>query len=195
MLGTEFDVELDSVRVHRGVVQIRAKSGEVVAERLSAGESWTQTPPADAEPAGDELGDGEIEILDDDALEPASMWLKRASKQIRSQRFARARRSIRRALDAEPTRREQAEGKMLLADLALVSGNVALAISRYRRVASNYRRYSQGEAALFAAARLEAKRGRSEASRDLLLRYQNRYPKGRFAKEVSRKLQALGSPP
>lgn len=214
VLGTQFDVDLEGVRVQRGAVKVVSRDGRIIRERLTAGEKWSRDESEVASEVasgdgeldgdlvidddGDKVDDGvEVEVEDDEppaarAKEPVKELLARAAAQIRSQSFAKAKRSIRAALAADPTRRQRAEAHTLLAELALVSGNLGEAITRYRRIAKRYRRYALGEAALFAAARLEAKRGGKSAARALLREYQERYPKGRFADEVARKLRALG---
>lgn len=203
VIGTVFAVDLGGVEVHRGAVRILSPSGEVLAARLQAGGEWRLPAASDVENEAmdesleDELGD--LEDLEDlsppdqpDAAKSAAEWLELAARQIRTRRIGAAKRSIRRALASAPRARDRAEAKTLLAELALAAGNVDRAVELYRVVADSYRHTRQAESALFAAARLEAKRGRRARARSLLERYQLRYPRGRFASEVERKLEAIG---
>lgn len=186
VVGTDFDVDGQGVAVRHGVVRVTSRSGEVLAEHLGAGESWRLDQPA-GEP------ENELEIDEDlTDLEPASTLLERASRQMRSQEFARAQKTIRQALRSGPSRRERAEAETLRAEIALANGDLATAVDRYRSIARRFGAYPQGESALFAAARLESKRGRTAAARALLERYRARYPRGRFAREVAHKLRLLG---
>jgi tetratricopeptide (TPR) repeat protein len=193
VLGTEFEVDLERVMVHRGSVEVRSPAGALLAT-LGAGDAWSRF---------DEL-EPELELFEDLSApeatagtrsppSPAAL-LTRGRAHLAERRLERAGQAIRRALDAEPSPRQHREAHTLLAEIALLSGDVDRAIRHYRLVASRHPGSLQGEAALFAAARLEARRGRAAAADELLQRYRERYPRGRFADEVERKLQTRGTP-
>jgi TolA-binding protein len=94
------------------------------------------------------------------------------------------------ALDAGPTRAQAAEARTLLAECAHAAGRLDDALSRYEAIAARFGDLPAGETALFAAARLEARRGRTDAARALFTRYLDRYPSGRFADDARRHARA-----
>ena len=74
-----------------------------------------------------------------------------------------------------------------------VDGDRGAAVEAYLRVARAFAELPAGENALFAAARLEADRQRSAAAAQLLERYLERYPHGRFEREARARLRALSA--
>jgi hypothetical protein len=93
--------------------------------------------------------------------------------------------------DKSPSRAEQAEAWMFLADLAQATGNLGTAVTRYETVAMKYADLPAAESALYAAARIEARRGRADAARALYDQYLQRYAKGRYADDVRDKRRQL----
>jgi TolA-binding protein len=98
---------------------------------------------------------------------------------------------VRAALRGNLSRRGRAEAATLLAECALIAGDRGTAARRYLEVASRYPDLAAAENALFAAARLRAESGKRAGARALFERYIRKYPKGRFAPEVTRRLRAL----
>jgi tetratricopeptide (TPR) repeat protein len=88
------------------------------------------------------------------------------------------------ALDASPTRGQEAEARTIFADCARAAGRLDDAVTRYEAIATKFADLPAGETALFAAARLEASRGRADAARVLVARYLTRYPAGRFVEDA-----------
>jgi tetratricopeptide (TPR) repeat protein len=118
--------------------------------------------------------------------------LREARAQLAEQHVADARRSLEAALAAARNDGERAEALSLRAECALVAGDLGGAVEAYLRVARSYSSRPAGENALFAAARLEAERGRTAAAATLFERYLSRYPDGRFVKEAGQRLRDLG---
>jgi hypothetical protein len=119
----------------------------------------------------------------------AAAWLVRARRQFAARDYRKAERSAAAALDAGPDRAETAEALMIAADCAQARGTLDDAAERYAAIAIRYADLDAGETALFAAARLETRRGRPAAARLLLERYLDRYPSGRFAPDARRELE------
>jgi ferric-dicitrate binding protein FerR (iron transport regulator) len=193
VLGTELEVDLEGVMVHRGSVEVRSVGG-ILRAKLGAGDAWTRFDELEPElELHEDLSAPEATPDSRRAPSPAA-WLTEGRAHLADRRLERAGQAIRQALDASPSSRQHREAHTLLAEVALLSGQVDRAIRHYRLVASRHPGSLQGEAALFAAARLEARRGRAAAADELLQRYRERYPRGRFADEVERKLQTRGTP-
>jgi hypothetical protein len=75
-----------------------------------------------------------------------------------------------------------------LAEQAQSEGMLELAIERYTAVATTFAGAPQAESALYAAARLELRLGRTSRARSLLDTYLSRYPRGRYVEDVRREL-------
>ena len=103
-----------------------------------------------------------------------------------------ARRWAHRAFDAATTPRRRAEAELFLAECYLVEHEVDRAITVYRQVALSFPRSAEGEAAAFAAAQMLYERGRLSEARAALRGYLATYPDGRFAREATDRLSALG---
>jgi TolA-binding protein len=194
-----FRVELDAVRVEAGQVRVLDRDGSTLLAVVTAGQSYPPAPvpapaPAPAPetpPPATASPDGEPAA----APEPPprarpAVLLAAARRSLARREVARARRQALRALASRPDRAEQAEGKTLLAECALVSGKRAQAVRDYLAIARRFPSLPAGENALFAAARLEAQLGQKREGRQHLEQYRRRYPQGRFADEVAGRLKA-----
>lgn len=117
--------------------------------------------------------------------------LATAREQLAAGRGADAERAVLAILDEKLSRSEQAEAWMFLADLAQASGNLGTAVTRYETVATKYADLPAAESALYAAGRIEARRGRTDAARALYDRYLDRYANGRYAEDVRDKRRQL----
>jgi TolA-binding protein len=91
-----------------------------------------------------------------------------------------------------PAHAVRAEALSLRAECSIVDGNVAAAVRQYLQVADGFGRLPAAQNALFAAARLEAERGRRDRAAELFARYLARYPHGSLADDAARRLGALG---
>jgi hypothetical protein len=199
VLGTRFEVALDEVMVERGRVRVVATDGAVLAESLGAGEHLIV-------PLAAELEQGALDVRpvrhgrptrkparSTGAAKDPSALLIEARAHLAARRVEDARQSIDAALALGRVRSQRAEAMSLRAECALVEGDLATAVEAYLRVARAFAREPAGQNALFAAARLEAERGRSASAAALLERYLARYPRGRFVKEARTRLRELGS--
>ncbi|MFH0902705.1 MAG: tetratricopeptide repeat protein, partial [Pseudomonadota bacterium] len=95
------------------------------------------------------------------------------------------------ALGMGPSRREAAALHLLRAVSELVDKRPDQAIVTYRRVAENYARTSEGEAAAFALGQLLFEQGRLGEATLALDTYLARYPTGRFVREARDRLAQL----
>lgn len=165
--GTIFRASTRGVAVARGSVRVTSRDGAVLAARVAAGESW------------------EVAELRVGAPPPsAASWLARARTAFAARSFADAERHADAALDASPSRAQAAEARVVLAECAQASGRLDDAVARYRAIAARFADLPAAESALFAAARIEASRGRTA----LLRQYLDRYPAGRFVVDARRQL-------
>lgn len=115
--------------------------------------------------------------------------LARARTQLAAKQHAEAERTANSVLArADATLADEAEARTILADVAQARGQLELAKTRYLEVAAKFESLSAGESALYAAARVEARRGGD--ARALLERYLARYPRGRFVNDARRLLGA-----
>jgi hypothetical protein len=121
------------------------------------------------------------------ALEPVAEILARARAQLAKKQLADAERTASSVLP-RVSGADEAEARTILADIAQASGNHDLASTLYREVAAKFASLPAGESALYAAARLDVRRGRD--ARALLEQYLDRYPRGRFVDDARRLLGA-----
>ena len=175
-----FEIELDdaavvvdpgTVRVQRGTARIFDRSREPLAQ-LSAGASWKApesprgSPRATPSPPSSRLPAGAA---------PAGGASHAAGASP--------------GAGATPT--DEAEAAMALAEAAQSRGDLDRAVSGYLAVATGFADRPVAESALYAAARIELRRVRTAAARELLVRYLDRYPQGRYAEDVRRELTRL----
>jgi TolA-binding protein len=158
-----------SLSVRHGTATVIGADGSVLVPRLEAGASWTlpEPLPAVAKPSVQRL------------LAQARAAFTRLDH-AGAERYADA------ALDAGPSRAQAAEARTILAECALAAGRLDDALNRYEAIAARFGDLLAGETALFSAARLEARRGHTDAARALFERYLDRYPTGRFADDARR---------
>jgi hypothetical protein len=125
------------------------------------------------------------------AKKPRVDVIAEARVQLAAGHYAEAEKSVLVLLERSQSRAEQAEAWMFLADLAQASGNLGTAVTRYQTVATKFADLPAAESALYAAARIEARRGRRDAARGLYDQYLERYANGRYAEDVRDKRRQL----
>lgn len=195
VLGTQFTVTPDTVRVARGHVQVFGLDGSVLARDLSAGASFSYGTPATpgegvAEPG---LAGSPSEISESPsspAAPSAHALLARAREALSRNNTRGARELVERAERSDPRRSDLAEASTLRAEVALLERDMQGALRSYLLVASRYADLAAGENAAFAAAQLAA-RAEPGRERELLNRYLERYPRGRFVAETRKRLGKL----
>ena len=192
VVGTEFHVDLDGVRVTRGRVRV----GDTL---VGAGESWTvparavAPPPAEPEPPAPAAQLVPPPEPPHKSQGPsAARLLVLARGHIAEHELAKADHEIAQALAAHPSRAEQAEAAMLRADRAQVAGDLEGAARLYIEAAAHFSDLPAGEQALFAAARIEVKAKRADRAAAMLREYLRRYPRGQFRAEAQTRLDSLG---
>jgi hypothetical protein len=183
--GTEFDVTRDGVTVDEGLVRITDADGEVLLDSLAAGEAWHVPEEIAARPRKVRKRRPRQQPRD------AAELIDRARTHLAARDVEDARAALEQALAVTKTTAEKAEARTLLAECALVDGDHREAARLYRRAADRYQKMRQGETALFAAARIEARNGGATQARALLELYLERYPDGRFIAEAERRLDEL----
>jgi hypothetical protein len=99
----------------------------------------------------------------------------------------RARRVATAVLAAKPRRAVRADAEQLLADCDMNDGNDDRAVERYRALADRYP--DRGQYALGAAIRIEHRRKRVAAVRELYRVYLERYPDGVLADKARAELR------
>jgi TolA-binding protein len=189
VVAAHFTVELDhadvtvaqaAVRVHSGRVVIAASSGAVLA-RLESGGTWTLPAPPPEHPSRTHPAAKRPTFAELMAL---------ARKQFAARDYDAATRTTGEALALGPRRDDEAEARTFLGDIAQASGDLAQAARRYTAVADDFAAAPTAESALYAAARVELRRGRTAAARTLLTRYLDQHPNGRYADDVRRELRS-----
>jgi tetratricopeptide (TPR) repeat protein len=196
VVGTSFHVDEEGVRVARGVVRVLDRDrGELLA-RLGAGEAWR------VDGAGERERPAAIEASRDEP--PARVSGRRVAPPgdpeavLEEGRHALARGDVgaaeaaaRTVLATRAADRHAAEAEILLAECEQVSGRPDAAARRYLGISERYPNVAAAESALFAAARLRANAGDSDGARALLRAYLERYPSGRFERDVAARLSVL----
>lgn len=167
--GTIFAASTDEVSVSRGSVRVVSPRGAVLVPHLTAGQRWRFVEPPPPKPRV-----------------TAGPLLTRAREAFTRRDFAGAIREADQALAASPTTAQDAEARMLRAESALATGDVAAAINGFRSIVDRHADLPAGETALFALARLELRRGHPTAGQRWLDEYLRRYPAGRYAADVRR---------
>jgi hypothetical protein len=203
VLGTRFEVTLEGVRVEQGKVQVVGGDGRVLALGLLAGESFTLAEPTtlamhetglehaaratksapSAQSAAHAAGGPKLDAIG---------WLQRARSGLAARDPRTARRAVDAALALRPAHAVRAEALSLRAECSIVDGDVGAAVRQYLQVAEGFGRLPAAQNALFAAAKLEAERGRRTRAAELFARYLARYPHGSLADDAARRLGALG---
>ncbi|HEY8925933.1 MAG TPA: hypothetical protein VIU64_16225 [Polyangia bacterium] len=215
--GTRFVVTPVGVRTVRGLVRILDPAGRELA-KVPAGSSWAalasatpEMPPAGlaaapatapptprAEPAptsarsglaGSEAGAARGENVSAGAA--VDVLLERARAALVSGDATRARALIDRAVAAHPGRAARPAIDLLMADSWLVARRPDEALGAYRAVMQRHARTPEGETAAFTVSQLLVERGASAEARAALTDYLERYPRGRFVREVRERLAQL----
>jgi hypothetical protein len=197
VLGTEFEVDLQGVRVDRGTVRVVPSAGEAIIEALHAGDSWSVGPTPSASTAAPSTTAPNIARNDHGprpSLLSAHDGLARARSALAQGHVAEARAAASGVLHLDVRPEEKAEARSLLAECEVFSGNIEEGIRLYLAVAEDFAARPAGENALYAAARLSLNQGKRERARQLLERYLDRYPKGHFCDEARRHLNGLSHP-
>jgi hypothetical protein len=192
VMGTRFDVDQEHVRVTHGLVRVTSPDGTEPLAELGAGREWQRSSvlPHEVEPEPAAAPDEPAPPSRAGALGGGAL-LSQARHDLAQGHVEQAKRAIDAAQRQRLTREQAAEARSLIAECALVAGDHSTAASRYADVAERYADSPAGESALFAAARAEEKAGHPSAARDLFRKYVDRYPTGRFRKEVENRLRIL----
>jgi hypothetical protein len=169
----QLSVDAKRVRVTRGTAQV-FDHARVRLAALDDGESWDSAAPVKQRPRT--------------AAKTASELFAEARAQFASKDYAGAQRLATRALAWATSRHDKAELRMFLAEVAQASGALDIAVDRYVAIANDLADLAVAESALYAAARIEARRGRAAAAKKLLEHYLATYPAGRYADDVQRQL-------
>ncbi len=180
VVGTDFHVDGNGVRVDHGVVQVLDRKSERLLAELHGGESWSvPVTPLPVPSAGEPLS------------KAAGEWLVEARRLLAAGAVSKAEHAVASALAARPSRVEAAEAKTLAAECALVAGRIDQAADLYLEVSKRYADLPAGETALFAAARAQVNASHRRVATELFRSYLDRYPRGRFLQEATTRLQAL----
>jgi hypothetical protein len=173
------------------LVAMRGHSAGRAVSRAEADEDQAEQPAqGDRVASGAVAGPGGIAggRLTDRVPPSAERLLADARSALSRGATRRARECVARALRAAPRARQRAVAELLSADALLVESRYAAALAAYRRTMDVFQKYPEGETAAFALAQLLSERGPQEQARAALERYLARYPDGRFAEEVGKKL-------
>ena len=203
VLGTRFTVDQAGVSVERGKVAVFGPDGGVRIAELTAGQRFEVDAPSAAPEAAEAAlaveeavdgtsGDADVGGPRSERTSPRARGLLGQARALLAAGDARSARStLEDALALSLATRDRAEALSLRAECALVAGDLRGAIAGYLRVNRSYRNLPAGQNALFAAARLQAERGRDAAAVKLLRRYLARHPRGRFVQEARQRLVEL----
>lgn len=208
VLGTRFRVTEDSVYTVHGRVRVLDPEGHELAV-LGAGQRWTKEPlrtashgsmaPQPVATSATPVKTPIVQVEPAQVSTPRPMTTRQKIAQARSLlaagNTALARQRITEAAAAQPTLTQRAAIGLIEAECLLSEQHYEQAISAYRRVAEQYPSDSAGETAAFAVAQFLSERGDSKAARQALNAYLQRYPSGRFAREVSERLGKDASAP
>jgi hypothetical protein len=172
-------VEPTRVRVKRGTARVFDHARVQLAE-LGTGETWGTEKPVKPTPHA--------------RAKTASELFDEAKAALAAKDYPSAERLATRALAATMARNDKAEVRIFLADVAQASGALDVAVDRYTAIANDFASLAVAESALYAAARVEGRRGHTAAARKLLEHYLATYPTGRYADDVQRQLTTEKSP-
>lgn len=186
VIGTSFSVSHKQVEVYRGRVKILSPNGGVLAERLEAGSRWSLVSAGGTTTTASAKASETTPKVVDSAL-----LLRQARAALAKRDVATARKHLSTATAQALSAPAQAEAGTLLAEAAFIEGKLGQATELYLRVAEKYRLLTAGQNALYAAARLTAKRGNKGVARKLFKRYLKRYPQGTFQAEAASNLLRL----
>lgn len=205
VVGTDFEVTLQAVRVHEGVVRIQDHAGRVLHPALRASEAWSSAL-ADTRQGPDAVADDNAGAANEAALshgadkpdraattQNARAWIAEARTLLSTGDVSRARRALERAEQLTLTTPQRLEVGTLLAESYQVAGEPRRAIAQYDRVVRLDSSSAAADNAAFAAARLTLSSGDRVDAKQRFADYLLAHPHGRFRVEVARALRALGS--
>src|SRR5262249_15437264 len=122
----------------------------------------------------------DLELKHAARAESTTDLLARARAQVVPRDYRGAEATVRTLLARTLSRTDEAEGRIVLANVAQATGHLDDAATLYLAVASKFADLPAGESALYAAARIDPA---------VLPRYLDRYPNGRYADDVRRQLE------
>lgn len=215
--GTRFRVTEESVVTLRGHVKVLSLDGKELAT-LHAGQRWqlpevastaTLIPQVSTGPSVQPANAAPLPIQTAVATSPKAgpigegnratalsvrQKLALARTALADGNIALARQRIADALKSDPSLPQRATLALLEADCLLSERRYGEAIAAYRTVAISHPDDPSGETASFALAQLLSERGTKEEARAALDAYLERYPSGRFVREVQEKIQRASDP-
>lgn len=210
VIGTHFAVSAatNQVQVFEGSVRIESRAGEVLREKLTAGEVYpeairkaaaTRTAPPTSnapEQPGHTQPPATAGPRKNRGQPPASptLILARTRAALSDGQLTRAEDLLKPLLQRTLPSTTHAEALSLWAECARLAGHSRTALQRYRQVVHHHPHLPAAENALFAAARLAYRERVSDAG-TLLSSYLQRYPQGRFVSEARRLLETLSARP
>lgn len=183
VLGTGFVVDAHSVTLLHGRVRV-VPVGEAEPTVLDAEHPRYEQPEPPAPKPAPATHKPNVQALLDDAR-----------ARLAGHDLPNARKLVQRARAAAATSAERAEAASLLAECSLVAGRFSEARSAFLQVADRYAPSPAAQAALFAAARIEAEHGDHARARSLFARYLARYPHGSLATQARKRSLALMEAP
>lgn len=204
VLGTRFTVDLNGVHTERGKVRVLDADRRVLAV-VTAGQAWNvpvaATPPEPLSPHAPEPAITASPVARQvSSAHPGEspLRLQNAMSQLAQARQAltrgdsdAARRLV--APLVAGRRRVAADAQSIEAESFLVEGRYDIAIERYLAVSRRFDGTAEAENALYAAAQLQSESGRRDEAVGTLTRYLERYPQGRFIREVHGRLDRLSA--
>lgn len=203
VLGTRFSVDLNGVRVERGIVRVVGNDGSLLAAALTAGQSFTLPPvPATqapstavaadaAEPTTASAEETAAQPTGPDADSRARALLQRARKQLAQRDGDGAWHTLRGALQLHPSLALREQARLLTADSYVVMNKLDRAVAEYLGVAHEFAPRIAAQNALFTAGRLQSERGRTRPALALFSQYVARYPDGALSADARRRQAAL----
>lgn len=196
VVGTDFDVTLQSVRVHEGVVRVQDLAGHMLRAALTPGQGWS----IDAREQAAVAASNELAANDPQSPQPArgepaerdaSRLIDEARALLSTGDVVAARRLLHSAEQLPLAIGQRLEMETLVAEAHQVAGNNRRAVVQYDRVVRRQPSSVAADNAQFAAARLTLSSGDRIAAENRFRKYLLQRPSGRFRVEVERALDRL----